>query len=177
MIDTSVKTETVTPEPQVSTFKTKSGKTIVVTETHPTGASLSTVDVRFEGDTAAAFVFTDIDAVSQVLQADLDGNGFDEVYIVAQAAGSGSYGKVYGMVSNRDKSLTPASMDEMTENDMKAGKPFEGYTGHDQFRIEGNELIREFPITKAGKSTRMIHYVLKQGEAGWKLVIKASMDK
>lgn len=163
--------------PVVKSFKTNSGKTIVVTETHPTGASLSTVDVRFDGDTAPAYVFTDIDAVAQVLQGDLDGNGFDEIYIITQAAGSGSYGNVYGMVSNNDKSLTPVNLDEMTEKDMAAGKPFEGYTGHDQFRIEGKELIREFPITKAGQSARMIHYTLKPGEAAWKLVIKASMDK
>jgi hypothetical protein len=166
----------VTDTPTPKTFTTKSGKTIVVTESHPTGASLSTVDVRFAGDTAAAFVFTDIDAVKEILQADLDANGFDEVYIITQAAGSGSYGNVYGMASNQDKSLTPVYMAEVSENDMKAGKPFEGYTGRDRFSISGKELIREFPIDKGGKNMRMIHYRLKAGEAAWQLVIDKTMD-
>lgn len=166
----------VADTPVARTFATKSGKTIVVTETHPTGASLSTVDVRFAGDSAAAFVFTDTDAVSEVVQADLDGNGFDEVYLFTQAVGSGSYGKVYGMASNQDKSLTPVYMADVSENVMKAGKPFEGYTGRDRFSISGKELIREFPIEKGGKTKRMIHYGLKAGEAGWQLVIRKSMD-
>jgi hypothetical protein len=162
--------------PIVKTFPTKSGKTIVVAESHPTGASLSTVDVRFAGDSSAAMVFTDIDAVKEILQADLDANGFDEIYIITQAAGSGSYGKVYGMASNQDKSLTPVYMAEVSENDMKAGKPFDGYTGRDRFSISGKELIREFPINKGGKTMRMIHYRLKAGEAAWQLVIDKTMD-
>jgi hypothetical protein len=174
-----VAAEPVPPAPKapvVKTFTTKTGKSIVVTETHPSGASLSTVDVRFGGDKAAAFLFTDIDAVSEVVQADLDGNGFDEVYIITQAAGSGSYGKVHGMASNKDKSLTPVYMAEVSENDMKDGMPFEGYTGHDKFSISGKELIREFPIDKHGKTKRMIYYVLEAGEASWQLVIRKTMD-
>jgi hypothetical protein len=163
--------------PAMKTFLTKSGKTIVVTETHPAGASLSTLDVRFAGEAQAAMTFTDIDAVQEILQADLDANGFDEIYIITQAAGSGSYGNVYGMASNQDKSLTPVYMAEVSENDMKAGKPFEGYTGHDKFSITDKELIREFPIDKAGKTMRMIHYRLKAGEAAWQLVIGKTMDR
>jgi len=59
---------------------------------------------------------------------------------------------------------------------MKAGKPFDGYSGRDHFSISGKELIREFPIGKGGKTKRMIHYGLKAGEAGWQLVIRKSMD-
>jgi hypothetical protein len=134
------------------------------------------VDLRFSEDSLAAMVFTDIDPVKEILQADLDANGFDEIYIITESAGSGSYGKVYGMASNQDKSLTPVNMAEPSENDLKSGQPFEGYKGGDRFSISGKELIREFPIDQKGKTKRMIHYNLKAGEASWQLVIKKTIE-
>jgi hypothetical protein len=157
------------PAPVVKELKTKTGKTIVVTETHPTGASLSTVDIRFSGDTSAAAVYADIDPVTNILLGDLDGNGFEEVYVFTQAAGSGSYGNIHGMASNKDKSLSQIYVPAVEEADMKAGGRFEGYEGHDSFSIAGKNLKREFPIKAQGKTKRTVTYTLKAGEASWKL--------
>jgi proteasome lid subunit RPN8/RPN11 len=170
-VDTAVKAPAEAPPtpPLVRELKTKTGKTIVVTESHPTGASLSTVDVRFAGDTSAAALFADIDPVSSILVGDLDGNGFDELYVLTQAAGSGSYGNIHGVASNKDKSLSQIYVPAVEEADMKAGGKFEGYEGHDSFSISGKQMIREFPVKTAGKTKRTVTYVLKQGEASWKL--------
>jgi hypothetical protein len=78
-------------------------------------------------------VFEDRDPISDVFTADLDGNGFDEIYIVTTAAGSGSYGTILGFASNKDKSLSMIHFPEVREGD----ETFEGYMGHDTSRSRG----------------------------------------
>ena len=64
-------------------YRTKTGKTIIILETHPVGQSLSTIEVRTEGfEHNFGEVFEDRDPVTDVFTTDLDGNGFDEIYIV-----------------------------------------------------------------------------------------------
>ena len=84
-------------------YTTTTGKTIAVSQTHPAGRSLATIEIRTEGfEHSFREVFEDRDPVSDVFVADLDGNGFDEIYIVSKSAGSGSYGSVLGFASNKD---------------------------------------------------------------------------
>ena len=157
-------------------YRTKTGKTIVVSQTHPVGRSLATIEVRTEGfEHHYREVFEDRDPVSDVLVADLDGNGFDEIYILTTAAGSGSYGSVLGFASNKDKSLSRIHFPEMKEGD----ENFEGYLGHDTYRIEGQRLIRTFPIYNKGDTNenptggrRKLVYGLYPGEAMWQLRIE-----
>ena len=77
-------------------------------------------------------IFKDKDPVSNVLLADLDDNGFDEIYIITTSAGSGSCGNVLGFASNKDKSLSMIHFPEIQESDPN----FKGYMGHDAFTIE-----------------------------------------
>jgi hypothetical protein len=84
----------------------------------------------------------DTDPVKDVLLGDLDRNGFEELYIITQAACSGSYGKVYGVASNKDLSSNYINVPEI-----KAGsKMFAGYRGHDSIYISGEKLFRQFPL-------------------------------
>ncbi|MBU3713879.1 MAG: hypothetical protein FGM46_02920 [Ferruginibacter sp.] len=145
---------------------TQSGKTIIVEETHPQGMSLSDVAVYFKGDSLNALKIFEKDPISKVILADLDGNGFDELYVVTTSAGSGSYGNVHGFASNKDKSLSLVYLPEVEEKDMKKGSNFEGYEGHDLFEINGKQLIRSFPI---GKQKRKIIYQLIPSETGYTL--------
>ena len=157
-------------------YRTKTGKTIIVSETHPAGQSLATIEVRTEGfEHNFGEVFEDQDPISDVLVADLDGNGFDEIYIVTTAAGSGSYGTVLGFASNKDKSLSMIHFPEVRERDAH----FEGYMGHDTFDIAGRKLIRIFPVYKTGDTNenptggrRKLTYALTPGEAMWQLRIE-----
>jgi heat shock protein HslJ len=95
-------------------------------------------------------VFQDRDPISDVFTADLDGNGFDEIYIITTAAGSGSYGTILGFASNKDKSLSMIHFPDVREGD----ETFEGYMGHDTFTIEGRKLVRIFPIYNEGRRQR-----------------------
>jgi hypothetical protein len=159
-------------------YRTKTGKTIIISETHPAGRSLSTIEVRTEGfEHNFGEVFEDRDPISNVFVADLDGNGFDEIYIVTTAAGSGSYGSLLGFASNKDKSLSMIHFPEKREGDAH----LEGYMGHDTFTIESRKLVRLFPIYNKGDTNesptggrRKLVYGLVPGEAGWQLRVEHS---
>jgi hypothetical protein len=61
-------------------YKTRTGKTIIISETHPVGRSLSTIEIRTKGfEYDDAQTYEDRDPISNVFVADLDGNGFDEI--------------------------------------------------------------------------------------------------
>jgi hypothetical protein len=159
-------------------YKTKTGKTIIISETHPVGQSLSTIEVStkdFEHNYPE--ICRDTDPISEVFVADLDGNGFDEIYIITISAGSGSYGTVLGFASNKDKSLSMINFPEILERD----ENFEGYMGHDTFKIEDQKLVRIFPIYNEGDTnqnptggTRKLVYGLYPGEAMWQLKVEKS---
>lgn len=160
--------------PPVKEFKSKTGKVFLFEESHPRGMSISDISVRFADDQKSGFTESDVDPVTKVMMADLDNNGFDELYIFTTAAGSGSYGKVHGYASLKDKSLGMVNMPELTEKDMARGGNFEGYEGHDEFDIINNELIRTFPL-KSDKGKKItITYKMVPGEAMYQLVVKSS---
>ena len=157
-------------------YKTKTGKTIVVSETHPVGESLSTIEIvtrDFEHNRPERY--EDRDPISDVFVADLDGNGFDEIYLITTSQGSGSYGRVLGFASNRDKSLSMIHFPGIEDGD----GTFEGYMGHDLFTVEGQQLLRTFPLYSEGDSNsnptggrRKVTYSLYPGEAMWQLKIE-----
>ena len=108
-------------------FKTSTGKKIFVTEKHPNGLSLSTIEIRSSGfDYNLDQTIEDSDPIKEVIITDLDNNGFDELYIITVSSGSGSYGNVLAFASNRDKSLSRINFPEFQEG----AKIFEGYMGH-----------------------------------------------
>ena len=158
--------------------KTKTGKTIIISETHPVGQSLSTIKIStkdFEHNYPE--IYKDRDPISEVFVADLDGNGFDEIYIITTSVGSGSYGTVLGFASNKDKSLSMINFPEIQKGD----ENFEGYMGHDTFKIEDQKLVRIFPIYNQGDTnqnptggTRKLVYGLYPGEAMWQLKVEKS---
>ena len=159
-------------------YRTKTGKTIIVSETHPVGRSLGTIEIRTKGfEHNFQAVYEDMDPILDVFVADLDGNGFDEIYIITTAAGSGSYGTALGFASNKDKSLSMIHFPEMRRGDAH----FEGYMGHDTFTIEGRKLVRIFPVYNKGDTNekptggrRKLAYGLVPGEAMWQLRIEQS---
>jgi hypothetical protein len=157
--------------PAPKEYKTKTGKIIMITETHPQGASLSNITVAIKGVRGSVVPFTDVDPINKVLVADLDKDGYSELYIITLNAGSGSYGNVIGLASNKDKSLSMITFPEVSENDLKKGAKFEGYNGHDVYEIKDNFLVRTFPVKTPKAGNRVIRYKLKTREAALLLVI------
>ena len=157
-------------------YKTKTGKSFVVDKKGD--GSLVTVTVTPKGfEFGEEMVLKDVDPVSKIFLADLNNDGYEELYIVTTAAGSGSYGNIYGFSSNKDKSVTPISVPEITEQDLKT--KFKGYMGHDVFYLKNGKLYRKYPVYKDTDSNakptggeQIIEYVLIPGEATWILKVK-----
>ena len=84
--------------------------------------------------------------VTDAQVADLNADGFPEVLIFTQSAGSGSYGNVIAFSANGAKSMSRVYFQPVNENP----KLKKGYMGHDTFLINESALIQEFPIYKEG---------------------------
>ncbi|TMI97089.1 MAG: hypothetical protein E6H08_02995 [Bacteroidetes bacterium] len=111
--------------------------------------------------------------VTDAQVADLNADGFPELLIFTQSAGSGTYGNVIAFSANGTKSLSQVYFPPVSENP----KLKKGYMGHDTFSVNGSALIQEFPIYKAGDPNsnptggiRRIQYKLVNGEATRKFV-------
>jgi hypothetical protein len=170
-----------TEKPEINSqkiYQTKTGKTISVIETHPVGQSLSSIEIStkdFEHNLHE--IYKNVDPISDIHIADLDNNGFDEIYIITTSAGSGSYGNVLGFASNKDKSISMISFPEIKKNEQL----FKGYMGHDIISIENNKLVRKFPLYKKNDvnqnptgGRRKLIYGLYPGEAMWQLKVETT---
>jgi hypothetical protein len=106
--------------------------------------------------------------------ADLDSDGWPEIYIYVSSAGSGSYGSLVAYAVNNGKSMTPVYLAPVADN----AAARDGYMGHDEFAVVENRLVQRFPIYLQGDTNaapsggmRQLQYRLNRGEAGWLLAI------
>jgi len=104
--------------------------------------------------------------------ADINSDGFPEIYVYVTSAGSGSYGDLIAYGSNNNKSISAIYLAPLADDSINS----QGYMGHDTFSITDNSLQRQFPIyrqndTNANPSggLRHLQYTLFAGEAGWQL--------
>lgn len=177
-------TETVKKAAQSETavsekeFKTKSGKVFIVKEEKPS-ASISKITIIPKGfsESNNAVELGETDPFDYAFIADINGDGFDELYVITRGAGSGSYAKIYGISSNSDKSATPIYVPELSEKDMVKLLP--GYMGHDKFYVKDGKLYRKYPVYKKDDTQnnptgdeKILEYILKPGEASWILELK-----
>jgi len=105
--------------------------------------------------------------------ADLNSDGFPELLVFTQSAGSGSYANVIAFSANGRRSMSQVYFPP-TGKDPKLSK---GYMGHDSFSVNGSTLIQEFPVYKEGDANsnptggvRRVQYKLVDGEASRKFV-------
>lgn len=157
-------------------YFTTSGKQFIVTADYSQGSSICDIAIETNGfeNRNSLHNIGPSDPIKEIFVADLDFNGFDEIYIITISAGSGSYGTVHGFGSNKDKSATPIYVPKPTKNQLEKGGIFEGYRGHDAFELANGILTNTFPIynnsntnsLNSGKS-RTLSYSLIAGEAGW----------
>ncbi|MBE9549335.1 MAG: hypothetical protein IMF09_08030 [Proteobacteria bacterium] len=144
-------------------------------------SSLNSLTIQPAGlETANEPISIEIDgSVSNAEVADLDNNGFPEIYVFVNSAGSGSYGSIVAYAVNKGKSLTPIHIAPLSDDPVNSV----GYMGHDEFSIVEFLLIRRFPIYKEGDTnaspsggTRQLQYHLVEGEAGWVLEFDLALE-
>ena len=168
-------------EPTV--FTTKSGKVLELTK-NDIGDGLFDFQLIAKGFefTTDTLIISEADPLSGAFLADLDSNGFEEIYLVTTSGGSGSYGHIHGFSSNADKSITPIYLRPIHETDLTPGELFEGYMGHDSIYLNQGKLLRKFPVYLEGDPNccptgghRILEYQLLPGEANW--ILKAQIHQ
>lgn len=147
---------TITAQEKINTvpstgkeYITKTGKTFIIEETHPNGESLSTITVTGKGFLEAPVITFEKNKLERVFLSDLNMDGFEELYIVTQSAGSGSYGDVTAIISDQDMTLSKVDLPEVAPEEKLPGGLFEGYEGHDSYSIRDNFLVRSFALYNA----------------------------
>ncbi|MFM7275264.1 MAG: PliI family lysozyme inhibitor of I-type lysozyme, partial [Gammaproteobacteria bacterium] len=107
-------------------------------------SSIGTLEITHTGLVPGpATIRREIDGiVSGAEVADLDADGRPELYVYTTSAGSGSYGDLVGYAVTAGSGLADIRLAEPTEQQMRDW----GYRGHDRFRVEGQRLLRSFPV-------------------------------
>lgn len=91
--------------------------------------------------------------------ADLNKDGFPELYVFTSAANTASPAEIIAYGSNRNKSATPVYVKPFPKNN----PALNNYKGGDNFYIKDNKLVREFANEGSDKITR-VTYKLTRGE-------------
>jgi len=143
--------------------------------------SVNRLAVRTTGlEGGPSLLTSEIDgAAYQAEIADLDANGWPEVYTYVSSAGSGSYGSLMAYAVNNGKSVSPIYLRPIADEPSIAN----GYMGHDEFAVVENVLVQRFPVYRDGDTnaepsggTRQLQYRLVPGEAGWLLELDRIVD-
>jgi len=110
---------------------------------------------------------------------DLNADGYPELLVYTQSAGSGSYGNVIAYSVNNGKSVSQVYFPPLSENP----EAMKGYMGHDEFTLIEASLARRFPIYKEGDTNaqptggiRQIQYTIVDGEASRRFEIVEITD-
>jgi hypothetical protein len=130
--------------------------------------SLQQVEIRLLGfPDSLSNILLDCEPVTGADAADLDGDGYPEVLIYAQSAGSGSYGNVLAYTYSPQQGFRPIRMPDLNEDSLLN----DGYSGHDRFQLEGTRLLRRFPLygpesanSEPIDSNRIVFYSFTQDE-------------
>lgn len=126
--------------------------------------SLQEIEIRLSGfpDSINSIHFTS-EPITGAEAGDMNGDGYPEVLVYTQSAGSGSYGNVTAYTYTPDKGFRPILFPELADDPSLN----EGYRGHDRFQLDGTRLSRRFPLysenapnSEANDSSRTVFYSL-----------------
>jgi len=165
-------------------YRTKSGKIIGITETHPIRENLSTVKISSTClHLETPIVLKDINPIEKVTVSDLNNDGYDELYITTRSIDTNSFSELFGFASNHDKGLTQINLQSSRKVSGKVGI-FDGCLGHEIYKFEKEAIVLEFPVynEKNGDSTptgvtRVITYALNSDKSGYNLKVASSSTK
>jgi len=158
---------------------TENGNQFIIIESKPS-ISVSNYMIAGKGfkNSADTLKFPLKNPMSAALLADLDKNGFEELYIITKSAGSQTFVDMFAIASNPDSSFNEIKIEQINAEDVndKNGK-FHGYMGFDSIYISDNRIIREFPVFQSSdlseetREMRRIFYQLKPYDKFNELVI------
>ena len=155
-------------EPVTREIVTRSGKKWLIHQTPLTDPDYVNVSVESQGfaHDQAAIDLGEIDPLIQVRLADLDKDGFEELYLITQSAGPEAYGTLYGFYSDHDQDVLLISYEGASPYTTKEGGPFEGYQGGDVFQFAEGRLTNSFmampPEAKSAVKREVYYQLVKE---------------
>lgn len=173
--DTGRPTAPKAPGDEPAFHKTLSFKDITFDVKAMGKGSLQQLTIQPSGLSAdSKAVILEVEPVTGAEVADLNADGYPELLVYTQSAGSGSYGKVVAYSVNNGKSMSRVTFPATSEN----AQLKKGYMGHDQFAVVNNQLTQTFPLYNEGDANsapsgkdRVVTYTLKDGEASRVFVV------
>ena len=165
-------------------LKTRSGKEFKVIESKPS-YSISNYFISGEGflNSSDTIKYMNKNPMVNTLLADLDENGYEELYILTKSTGSASFMDILGIASVNDKSFEEIIVQDISAEDVKKDEMFNGYMGYDSVYISGNSINRIFPVFKSSDTRerptggkRKIIYELSPTETNYQLEITGSKN-
>lgn len=125
-------------------FTSSTGKTIIVKDTHPENANLSTVFITTNGFRNNIPVTLRRDKLTDVSFSDLNGDSFEELVLIFSSQTDPYYGEVAIFTTFSEESILEVEVPSIEDENMLPGEIFEGYIGRDFFLVEKNRLFRTF---------------------------------
>jgi hypothetical protein len=136
------------------------------------------VDVRVFGkgfsDSGDTIFFEEIEIIDTVVIADINNDGFEEMYIFTRGFSPGAYDHVFGVTSDEDKSYKEIKFYDLKPSDVTEGAVFNGYQGQDVYTPENNSIKRTFPVYNAGdfynypsRGYKTLYYTLEKTNSGF----------
>ncbi len=118
-------------------------------------------------------LFDEIEHVDTIVTADLDKDGFEELYLFTRGFKPGEYAHIFGIASDSDITYKEIYFPQLKPEEIGSGGPFEGYNGRDVFVIRNNVLERTFPVHKKGDTYenasggfRTFYYTIEKKDGG-----------
>ena len=165
--------------PQTEYFL-KNGKSFVILQS-PESEYLVDVHVFGKGfpNSKDSIFFDEIEIIDTVLIADINNDGFEELYIFTRGFFPGAYDHVFGVTSDEDKSYKDINFYDLKPTDVSEGAVFNGYQGQDVYTLENNLIKRTFPVYDAGdfynhpsRGYRSLYYTLEKIDSGFYFKLK-----
>ncbi|MDD5363657.1 MAG: hypothetical protein PHN88_16155 [Ignavibacteria bacterium] len=161
-------------------YKLKSGKSFTLIQTYESDY-LVNLFITGNGfpDSKDTILFDEIELIEAVVIADIDNDGYEEIYVFTKGFYPGAYDHVFGVASDEDKSYKEINFKDLKPSDAAEGGVFNGYQGQDVYTLEDNSIKRVFPVYKPGdfygnpsEGYRTLFYTLEKTSGGFFFKLK-----
>jgi hypothetical protein len=158
----------------------KNGKSFTILQT-PESDYLVDICIIGNGfpDSRDTILFEEIENIDTIIIADIDNDGYEEMYIFTKGFSPGAYDYVFGVTSDEDKSYKEINFADIKPSDAIEGGVFDGYQGQDVYALENNTIKRTFPVYNAGdfynspsRGYRTLYYTIEKNDSGFYFKLK-----
>ena len=168
--------DTIKDAPNIFTsseYFLKSGKSFTILQS-PESDYLVNVYIIGNGFPGSrdTILFDEIELIDTVLIADINNDGYEELYIFTKGFFPGAYDHVFGVTSDEDISYKEINFPDMKPSDFIENGVLNGYQGQDVYTLEDNTIKRAFPVYNAGdfynspsRGYRTLYYTLEKADS------------